>query len=81
MQEVAGAIGYLVNARGVLLECTRVLLETLLVRFLMHGSERSRIRAVHRDNLGCFMGIRRIDKVLNTGKGGGWTNEEDGRKD
>ena len=38
-RKVAGAIRFLVNAMGLQLECARVLRETLLVLFLMYGSE------------------------------------------
>ena len=38
-RKVAGAIRFLVNTRGLQLECTRVLHETLLVPVLMYGSE------------------------------------------
>ena len=38
-RRVAGAIRSLVNARDLQLECARVLQETLLVPFLMYGSE------------------------------------------
>ena len=72
-KRVAGAIGYLVNARDLQHECARVLQETLLVPVLMYGSEtlvweekeRSRINAVHIDNLKGLLGIRRMDSVLN----------------
>ena len=36
---VAGAIRYMVNARGLQLECDRVLCETLLLHALIYGSE------------------------------------------
>ena len=70
----AGAIRSLVNARGLQLEYARVLYETLLVPFLMYGSEtmlwrkkeRSRVRAVQKENLRGLLGIRRMDRVLNT---------------
>ena len=38
-RRVAGAIRFLVNVRGLQLECARVLHETLLVPFLIYGSE------------------------------------------
>ena len=38
-RRVTGAIRSLVNARDLLLECARVLHETLLVPVLMYGSE------------------------------------------
>ena len=38
-RRVAGAIRSLVNARGLQLECARVLHETLLVYVLLYGSE------------------------------------------
>ena len=58
-RRMVSAIKSLVNARVLQLECARVLHETLLVSVLMYGSEtrlwkekeRSRIRAVHIDNL------------------------------
>ena len=61
-RRVASAIMSLVNDRGLQLECVRVLHKTLLVPVLMYGSEtmmreeneRSRIRAVHMDNLRGF---------------------------
>ena len=37
---VAGAIRYLVNARGLQLECARVLYESLFMPVLMNGSEK-----------------------------------------
>ena len=72
-RRVAGAISSLVNARGLQLECARVLHETLLVPILMYGSEtmlykekeRSKIRAVQMDNLRGLLGIRRMDRVPN----------------
>ena len=48
-RRVANAIKSLVNARGLQLECAKVLHEMLLVPVLMYG----------------LMGIRRMDKVLN----------------
>ena len=56
-----------------LLECARVLHESLLVPVVMYGSktivwkkkERSRIRAVQMDNLRGLLGIRRMDRVPN----------------
>ena len=58
-RRVAGAINFLVNARDLQLECTRVLHETLLVPFLLYGSEtmlwkekeRSRVRTLQMVNL------------------------------
>ena len=66
-RRVAGAI------KGLQLECVGVLHQTLLVPVLMYSSEtmiqkdmeKSRIRAVQMDNLRGFLGIRRMDKVLN----------------
>ena len=54
MRRVSGAIRSLVNDMDLLLECGRVLHETLLVPVIMYGSEkmlwkekeRSRVRAV-----------------------------------
>ena len=62
MPRVAGAIRSLVNARGLQLECVRVLHEGLL----LYGSEikigrkkeRSRIRTVQVDNVRGLLGIR-----------------------
>ena len=62
MEEVAGAIMSLVNAKDLQLECARVLNETLLESDLMYDSEimlwkekeRSRIRAMQKDNLRDF---------------------------
>ena len=70
---VPGAIRSLINARGLKLECARVLHEALLVNVFMYGNEimlwkqkeRSRIRAVQMDNLRCLLGIWRMDKVSN----------------
>ena len=72
-RRLAGAIRSLVNARDWQLECARVLHKTMLVLFLMYGSEtmlwkekeRSRIRAVQMDNLRGLFGIRRMDRVPN----------------
>ena len=65
-RRVTGAIRSLVNARDLLLECARVLHETLLVPVLMYGSdkmlwkeERSRIRVVLIGNLRELLSIRR----------------------
>ena len=73
-RRVAGAIRSLINARDFQLEFARVLHETLLVPVLMYASEtilwkekeRSRIRAIQMDNLRGLLGIRRMDRVLNT---------------
>ena len=61
-----------INARDLQLECARVLHETLLVPFLMYGSEtmlwkeeRSRIRAVQMNNLRGLLDIRMMDRVPN----------------
>ena len=72
-RKVAGTIRYLVNARGLQLECTRVLHKSLLVPVLTYGSEtvkwrenvRSRIFSEQMDNLRGLPGIRRMDKVPN----------------
>ena len=72
-RRVKCAIRSRVNARGLLLECARVLHETLLTPVLMYSSEtliwkergRSRIRAVQIDNLRNLLGIRRTDRVPN----------------
>ena len=70
---MAGAIRSLVNASDLQLECARFLDESLLVPDLMCGSERmlwkvgrSGIRAVQMENLRGLIGIRRMDRVLNT---------------
>ena len=63
----------LVNARGLQLQYVMVLHEILLVPVLIYrnetmilkGKKRSRIRTVQMDNLKDFLGIRRMDKVLN----------------
>ena len=65
-RRVSRAIRRLVNARGLQLECARVLHEILLVSVLMYGSdimiwkekERSRVKAVPMDNLRYLLGIR-----------------------
>ena len=70
---VTVAIRFLVNARDLQLECTRVLHETLHMPVLTYGSETmllkeketSRIRAVQMDNLRGLFGIRRMDSVPN----------------
>ena len=72
-RRVAGAIRSLVNAWDLLLECARVLHETLLVPVFMYVSEkmlwkekeRSRVRATQMDNLRGLLSIRRMDRVLN----------------
>ena len=71
-RRVVGAIRSLVNARDLQIECARVLLQNIAsVSVLMYGSEtmlwkeRSRIRAVHMDNLRSLVGIRRMDRVPN----------------
>ena len=71
-RRVVDAIRSLVNARGLWLECAKVLHESMLMPVLMYGSEtviwkeeRSRIRAVQMDNLIGLLGIRRMDKVPN----------------
>ena len=56
-RRVAGAIRSLVNARGLQLECAKVLHDSLLVPVLMYGSETMIWREIS--------GIRRMDKVLN----------------
>ena len=70
-RRVAGAITSLVNARGLQLECVRVMHETLLLSVAMYCSKtilwkekkKSRIRAAQIDNLRGFLRIRRIDKI------------------
>ena len=64
---------FLVNARGLPLECARVLHKTLLVPVFMYGSEamiwkeeeRSRIRVVQIDKIRIMLGVRMMDRVLN----------------
>ena len=73
VRRVAGAIRTIVNDRDLQLECARVLDETLLVPVLRYDSqimlwkekERSRIRAVHMENLRGLLGIMRMDRVPN----------------
>ena len=72
-RKVAGAIKSLVNAKGLSLECMRVLHESMLIPVLMYGSEsmvwsdeyRSKMQAVQKDNLRGVLGVRRIDKMMN----------------
>ena len=67
-RRVAGAIRSLINPRSLQLECARFLHESLVVHVLTYGSEtmvwrekeRSRIRAVHTDNLRGMLVIKRI---------------------
>ena len=70
---VAGATRSLVNARGLQLECPRVLHEALFVPVFMYGRDTTkwkekgkfRIRAVQVDNRIGLLCIRKIDKVSN----------------
>ena len=63
----------MVNAKGLQLECARILHESLLMPVLIYGSEtviwkekeRSRIRAVHMVNFRGLLSIKRMDIVLN----------------
>ena len=72
-RKMAGAIKTLVNAKGLDIECTRVLHEAMLVQALMYGSEvmvwekkyRTKVQAVQMDNLRGMLGVRRIDKMRN----------------
>ena len=71
-RRIAGAIRSLVNARYLQLEFTRFLHETLLVPVFMYDSEtmlwreeRSRVRALQKDNLRGLLGIRKLDRVPN----------------
>ena len=72
-RKVAGAIKSLVNVKGLSIECTRVLHESMLLPVLMYGSEamvwnskyRSKVQAVQMDNLRGVLGVRRIDKMRN----------------
>ena len=69
---MAGAIRSLVNAMDLQLECAILLHEVLLVPVLMYGNEtmlwkeKSRVRAVQMDKLRGLLGIRRMNRVLNT---------------
>ena len=74
-KRVAGAIrSSLVIAKGLEIECARVLNESLPVHILIYSSEtnirkeneRSKIRVVQTDNLRGLLGNRRMDRVLNT---------------
>ena len=72
-RRVAGAIRPMVIASILLLECTIVLHEPLLVPLLIYDSEtmiwkeneRYRIMTVQMDNLRGLLGIKRLDKVSN----------------
>jgi hypothetical protein len=72
-RKVAGAIKSLVNAKGLSLECMKVLHESMLIPVLMYGSEsmvwkkryRDKMQAVQMDNLRGVLGVRRIDKMRN----------------
>ena len=85
-RRVSGASRYLVNARGLQLECTRVLHETLLVAVLMYGSEkmiwkeeeRSKIRVVQMDKISSLLDIRRMDRIPNAHNRGVERNGERG---
>ena len=73
-RRVACVIRSLVNTRSLQLKYAKVLHESLLVPILTHDSERrilrekekSRSRAVQMDNLKGLLGIKRMDKVLNS---------------
>ena len=70
-RRVPGAIGSLVNAKSLQLECARVLQESLLVPVLTYGSETTIWREKERsrmDNLRGLPGIRRIDSPECTDK-------------
>ena len=72
-RKAAGAIRSLVNARGLQLECARVLPEALLVPLPLHGSEtmiwREKegfiVRAIQMDNLRGLLDIRKMNRVSN----------------
>ena len=74
-RRVADTIRPMVNARGLQLECARVLYDSLLMPVLMYGSEtmlwkekeRYRIRAVQMNRLRGLLGIRIMDKVSKQG--------------
>ena len=78
-RRVSGASNSLVNARGLRLECARVLRETFLVPVLMYGSNtmtwkeeaRSRIRAVQMDKIRRLLSIGRMDRFPNARIRGG----------
>ena len=63
----------LINARGLQLECARVIHPMLLMPVFMHciktiiwkEMEKCRIMAVQMDNLRGWLGIRRMDKAPN----------------
>ena len=73
-RRVSGASRSLVNARGLQLESGLFFTYTRFFYVFTYGSKkmirrkkkRSRIRAVQMDNLSGFLGIRRMDKILNT---------------
>ena len=70
-RRVAGAIRSLINYRDLQIECARVLHETCLYLYgsktmLWKKKERYRIRAIQIDNLRDLLGIRRMNRVLNT---------------
>ena len=72
-RRAAATVSSPVNAKGLQLDCARVLHDILLVPVLMYDSEtmiwkekkRSRIMVVQMDNLRGFLGIKGMDKVLN----------------
>src|SRR5678816_2220515 len=72
-RKVAGAIKSLVNAKGLSLECARVLHEGMLLPVLLYSSEtmvwnkkyRSKVQCVQMGNLRGVLGVRRIDKIRN----------------
>ena len=70
-----GRVAAAIDAKSLQLECDSVLHESLLMPALTYGSEtmtwrekeRSRIRALHVDNLRGLLGIRSMNKVPNAG--------------
>ena len=69
-KRLAGAIRSIVNARGLQIECARVLRETLLVPVLTYGSEtmlwmveRPRIRVIQMEKLRGLLGFKMMDRV------------------
>ena len=72
-KKVVDAIKSLVDAKSLLLECTRVLHGALLIPVLLYDigtmiwreKEESKIRAVHLDKVRVLLSIRRVDKVPN----------------
>lgn len=72
VRKVAGAIKYLVTAKGLNIECTRVLRESMLP-LLIYSSEtmawnmmyRFKMQSVQMDNVWGVLGMLRINKMRN----------------